>query len=74
MIDIDTDGNVYVNGEILDEPDMYRRLIGRLLYISLTRPDICYAVQHLSQFMSMSRKPHWEAAMHVLRYLKGTLH
>ena len=62
------------SGEILDEPDMYRRLIGRLLYINLTRPDICYAVQHLSQFMSMSRKPHWEAALHVLRYLKGTLY
>ncbi|XP_021623921.1 uncharacterized mitochondrial protein AtMg00810-like [Manihot esculenta] len=62
------------SGEILDEPDMYQRLLGRLLYINLTRPNICYAVQHLSQFMSMPRKPHWEAALHVLRYLKGTLY
>ncbi|XP_021624636.2 uncharacterized mitochondrial protein AtMg00810-like [Manihot esculenta] len=59
--------------EPFDTPDMYRRLLGRLLYINLTRPDICYAVQHLSQFMSMPRKPHWEAALHLLRYLKGSL-
>ncbi|XP_043810935.1 uncharacterized mitochondrial protein AtMg00810-like [Manihot esculenta] len=62
------------SGEPLSEPDMYRRLLGRLLYINLTRPDICYAVQHLSQFMNKPRKPHWEAALHVLRYLKGSLH
>ncbi|XP_021617918.1 uncharacterized mitochondrial protein AtMg00810-like [Manihot esculenta] len=62
------------SGEPLSKPDMYRMLLGRLLYINLTRPDICYAVQHLSQFMNKPRKPHWEAALHVLRYLKGSLH
>lgn len=60
--------------DLLSEPDVYRRLLGRLLYVNLTRSDINYAAQHISQFMSMPKKPHWEVALHVLRYLKGTLH
>lgn len=62
------------SGEPLTEPDMYIRLLGRLLYINLIRPYIFYVVQHLSQFMSMPIKAHWEAILHVLRYLKGSLH
>ncbi|XP_057247033.1 uncharacterized mitochondrial protein AtMg00810-like [Beta vulgaris subsp. vulgaris] len=39
----------------------------------MTRPDISYAVQQLSQFLSEPRTPHYAAALHVLKYLKGTL-
>lgn len=60
------------DGVLLDTPDQFRRLIGRLLYLSMTRPDVTYAVQQLSQFVQAPRSSHWEAAMHVLRYLKGT--
>lgn len=49
---------------------MYQRLIGRLLYLAMTRPDISYAVQHLSQFMHAPMKSHYEVAIHVVRYVK----
>ncbi|GKD15051.1 retrovirus-related pol polyprotein from transposon TNT 1-94 [Tanacetum coccineum] len=60
-------------GVPLKHPDSYRRLVGRLLYLSMTRPDISYSVQHLSQFISAPKDPHMQAALHLLRYLKGTI-
>ncbi|XP_057989143.1 uncharacterized mitochondrial protein AtMg00810-like [Hevea brasiliensis] len=58
--------------ELLSDPEIYRRFVGRLLYLNLTRPDISYAVQHLSQFLQHPRKAHWEALQALLRYLKRT--
>ena len=53
----------------------YRELIGSLQYLSLaTRPDITYAVNKLSQFLVNPGRAHLNAAMRVLRYLKGTKH
>lgn len=60
--------------DLLPEILAYRRLIGRLLYVNLTRPYIYYIVQHLIQFMNIPRKPYWEASLYVLKYLKGTLY
>lgn len=50
----------------------YRRLIGRLLYLTVTRPDIQFAVNYLSQFISAPRHIHMEAAIRILRFLKST--
>ncbi len=51
----------------------YRELIGCLMYLSVgTRPDISYAVSELSKYLSNPGMTHWTAALHVLRYLKGT--
>ena len=60
-------------GDLLPNLELYRRLIGRLLYLNITRPDISYSVQHLSQFVNQPREPHLQAALHLLRYLKGTI-
>jgi hypothetical protein len=58
-----------------DEIDLnlYRQRIGSLMYLVKTRPDICYAVSALGQFMSQPRHTHWIVAKHVLRYLRGTV-
>ncbi|GAB2269349.1 hypothetical protein Dimus_038770 [Dionaea muscipula] len=59
-------------GEVLPDPEAYRRLVGQLLYLTMTRPDISYAVQHLSQFLSSPRQPHMIAMRHLLGYLQHT--
>ena len=50
----------------------YRRLIGRLLYLTTTRPYITFIVQQLSQFLSKPTQVHYQAACRVIRYLKGS--
>jgi len=59
------------SGEPLTNPESYRQLIGKLLYLNIIRPDMSYAIQHLSQFLSCPREPHMQAAIHLLKYLKG---
>lgn len=51
----------------------YQRLVGKLLYLTLTRPDIAFAVQLLSQFMQQPKASHWKAALRVVRYLNWNL-
>lgn len=60
------------DGDVLNDPAKYRRLVGRLIYLTITRPDITYSVHLLSRFMQSPRKRHYEAALRILKYLKGT--
>ncbi|XP_019191190.1 PREDICTED: uncharacterized protein LOC109185691 [Ipomoea nil] len=57
---------------LLDKPEEYRRLVGKLLYLTNTRPDISYVVQQLSQFVDKPRSTHLMATHRVLRFLKGS--
>ena len=52
---------------------MYCQMIGPLMYLTNTRPDICFAVNTLSQFLTDPRSVHLIVAKHILRYLKGTV-
>ncbi|XP_042007450.1 uncharacterized mitochondrial protein AtMg00810-like [Salvia splendens] len=56
----------------LKDASKYRRLIGRLLYLCITRPDVTFAVHKLSQYVSNPSDEHWEAAEKILRYLKSS--
>ncbi|KAK8921731.1 hypothetical protein KSP39_PZI020888 [Platanthera zijinensis] len=57
-------------GSPFPDPSSFRRLIGRLLYLTTTHPDICFAVQQLSQFVSKPMDTHYIAATRILRYIK----
>ena len=50
----------------------YQRLVGKLIYLSHTRPDIRFSVNIVSQFMNDSKEEHLEAVYRILRYLKLT--
>ena len=58
-------------GELLDDPRRYRRLVGKLKYVTVTRPDISFSVSVVSQFLDALRTCHWDAIVHILRYVKG---
>jgi hypothetical protein len=58
--------------ELVDST-LYRQIIGSLMYLTNTRPDIFFAVNTLSQYLVEPRRVHLVAAKHVMRYLKGTL-
>ena len=59
-------------GVELADRERYQRLVGKLIYLSHTRPDIAYAVSVISQFMHRPQMNHLEAALRVVRYLTGT--
>lgn len=57
----------------MTKPDTFRKIVGRLLYLGFTRPGISFATQQLSQYMQEPQEHHMQAAIHVLKYLKGTI-
>ena len=57
--------------ELLLSPDRYRRLVGKLNYLTITHPNIVFPVSVVSQFMSAPHSTHMEAALRIVRYLKA---
>ena len=58
-------------GELFSDPERYRRLVGKLIYLTITRPDLSYPVGVVSQFMQNPHIDHWNAVIRILRYVKG---
>jgi hypothetical protein len=60
------------DGTPLEDPSRYRHLVGSLVYLTVTRPDIAHVVHILSQFVSAPTSVHYSHLLRVLRYLRGT--
>ncbi|CAM8997805.1 unnamed protein product [Rhodiola kirilowii] len=58
--------------QVIEDPMVYRKLVGKLIYLTITRPDLAHSVHILSQFMSAPTADHLMAAKRLLRYIKGT--
>ncbi|XP_039071894.1 uncharacterized protein LOC120219110 [Hibiscus syriacus] len=61
------------DGQLVLNPQLYRRLVGLLLYLTHIRPDIAHMVHVISQFVSSPRVPHMQALQHLLAYIKQSL-
>lgn len=59
-------------GVSLLDPTPYRALIGKLNFLTHTRPNLSFSVQYLSQFMQAPTSAHMEALVHVLSYVQAT--
>ena len=58
-------------GETFEDPERYKRLVRKLNYLTVTRPNIAHSFNVVSQYMSSPRIDHWVVVEHILCYLKG---
>ena len=75
-VDTSMDPNVNLvsgQGEPLLDLGRYRRLVGKLNYLTITRPDISFPVSVVSQFLQPPYDGYWDVAFRILRYVKGTI-
>ncbi|KAL0331756.1 UNVERIFIED_CONTAM: Retrovirus-related Pol polyprotein from transposon RE2 [Sesamum angustifolium] len=71
--------NAFLHGSLkediyMDPPEGYEvepGLVGRILYLGFTRPDVSHAAQQLSQYLQHPCQFHWDAVVHLVKYLKG---
>ncbi|RVW88769.1 Retrovirus-related Pol polyprotein from transposon RE1 [Vitis vinifera] len=74
-VDTPMDPNVKLvpgQGEPLGDPGRYRRLVGKLNYLTITCPDISFPMSVVSQFLQSPCDSHWDAVIRILRYIKST--
>lgn len=55
----------------MDDPTLCLSAVGALHYVTLTRPDVAFAVNRTCQFMHEPTEGHWASVKHILRYLNG---
>eukprot|EP00257_Ricinus_communis_P013579 XP_015571049.1 uncharacterized protein LOC107260820 [Ricinus communis] len=74
-VDIPIEVNVYYSfsdGSPLPDPSLYRTVVGSLVYLTITHPDITFIVHIVSQFVISHTTVHWAVVLCILRYLRGT--
>ncbi|RDX91397.1 putative mitochondrial protein, partial [Mucuna pruriens] len=64
---------VVKHGEPYSDPERYRRLVEKHIYLTITGPDISFAVRVVSHFMQVPCVDHWAVILCILRYIKKTL-
>lgn len=62
-----------VDGTTFSDTTLYRSLVGELQYLTITRPDLSYAVNSVSQFLQSPTDDHFRAVKRIMRYVKGTM-
>ena len=60
------------DGSTID-PMLFKILVGSLMYLTTTRPDVMYGVSMISRFMESPKDSHWQAGKRILRYVNGTI-
>lgn len=55
------------------DPTKFKKLVGSLMYLTATRPDIMYGVSLISRFMDSPQNSHWQVGKRILRYVAGTV-
>ena len=74
-VDTPMDPNVKLvpgQGESLGDSGRYRRLVGKLNYLTITRPDISFLVSVVNQFLQSPCDNHWDVIIRILQYIKST--
>ena len=69
-VDSPMDPNLKLMADQSEDPERYRRLVGKLISLTITRPDISFVVGVVSQFMQNPHVDHWNAVMRILRYVQ----
>ncbi|XP_019057331.1 PREDICTED: uncharacterized protein LOC104807063 isoform X1 [Tarenaya hassleriana] len=59
-------------GECLEHAEQYRRVVGKLIYLTITRPHLSFIVHQVSQWIHAPTTSHWQIVDRILKYLKGT--
>ncbi len=72
-VPLDQNGKLSANAsEVLEDATMYRKIVGSLIYMTITRPDLNYTIGLESQFIQVPRKPHLDGVRHTLHYVSAT--
>ena len=72
-VPLDQNGKIIANiGVVLEAPTMYQKMVGSLIYATVSKPNLSYLVGFVSQFMEVPRKPHLDCMQWIIWYLSAT--